>query len=89
MKDYDVILYVCTRAQVNICVWLSETEQMLYSGGEVSSGADEDLQVCFSVSEAHWAQMLQLVLELRLVNMDLRSYLKSYSLHNINKYNNC
>lgn len=53
MKDYDVILYVCIRAQVNICVWLSKTEQMLYSGGEVSSGADEDLQVCFSVSEAH------------------------------------
>lgn len=52
-----------------MCV--SETEQMLYSSGEVSSSADEGLKVSLSVSEAHRAQLLQLLLKISLLLMDL------------------
>lgn len=44
--------------------YVSETEQVLYSSGEISSCADEGLKVRLPVSEAHWAQLLQLLLEL-------------------------
>lgn len=70
-------MYVHTSASV--CVVVSWAEQMLYSSGDVSSGADEGLKVRLSVSEAHRAQLLQLLLEL--LAMDLRgqqSSLKSY-----------
>lgn len=64
--------------------YVSETEQVLYSSGEISSCADEGLKVRLPVSEAHWAQLLQLLLELSLCVMDLTqhdtSYLKSYLL---------
>lgn len=72
-------MYVHTSASV--CVVVSWTEQMLYSSGDVSSGADEGLKVRLSVSEAHRAQLLQLLLELLAV--DLRGHqssLKSYLL---------
>lgn len=42
-------LYLCTLALMNV----SETEQVLYSSGEISSCADEGLKVRLLVSEAH------------------------------------
>ena len=54
-----------------VCECVSEPEQMLYGRAEVSSCADEGLKVRLSVFEAHRAQVLQLLLELRLLRMDL------------------
>ncbi len=61
-RQTSVFTYACIFAQLNICV--SEPEQMLHGGGEVSSCADEGPKVCLSVSEAHRAQLLQFLLEL-------------------------
>lgn len=62
-----LLVHVHRSACVRVCV--SETEQTLYSCGEVSSCADEGLKVCLSVSEAHGAQLLQLLLELLTINL--------------------
>ncbi len=80
-----VYMHRLTSVCVCVCVCVSETEQMLYSSGEVASCADEGPKVCLSVSEAHWAQVLQLLLELSLLTVNLtghdrRATEKSHSL---------